>query len=436
MPGSPDRVNPRNPNITAEQRAGGEGPLGPRQAADPRSQLVGVTSPNQLDASRRRRPRLLDEVPGPAGHRGDRRPVLADDPADRPGRGRSRSSSACRWGPTRAGDGAARPTASATALSLILYSMPYFVIGMPLIIIFAAGLGWFPTSGMLTPGATYEPLLRVPGDLVSHLRPAAGRISLGLIGGYSILMRSSVTETRAEDYITTARAKGLSDGKILRSHAIPNALLPAVTLIAINLGYVVGGRDHGRDRLQLAGPRDPHGRRAQLARLPGAAGDLPVPGGLGRHRQPRAPTSSTATSTRGCGDERRPDGRHGRSAERAGGSALRNARRFARRYCEAPRRCGRRGDPASSSPCSPSPRRSSSGPLQTVTTATGSSPGAAVAGAPPGDRRARAGHAQPHRPRRADLDGHRAPGDGHHHLPRGRDRDRVGLRRRHGPTSC
>ncbi len=74
-------------------------------------------------------------------------------------------------------------------------------------------------------------------------------------------MRSSVIETRGEDYVTTARAKGLTRAlAILRSHALPNALLPTVTLIAINLGYVVGGRDHRRGRLQLAGPRDAHRR--------------------------------------------------------------------------------------------------------------------------------------------------------------------------------
>jgi peptide/nickel transport system permease protein len=54
-------------------------------------------------------------------------------------------------------------------------------------------------------------------------------------------MRSSIVETRSEDYIGTARAKGLSDQRILRHHAFPNALLPTVTLVAINLGYVVAG---------------------------------------------------------------------------------------------------------------------------------------------------------------------------------------------------
>ena len=125
-------------------------------------------------------------------------------------------------------------------LSLIFYSMPYFVIGMPLIIIFAAGLHWFPTSGMQTPGGDKD-LLATLLDLGRHLVLPMTAVALGLIGAYSILMRASIIETRAEDYVTTARAKGLPDGRILRSHAFPNALLPMVTLIAINLGYVVAG---------------------------------------------------------------------------------------------------------------------------------------------------------------------------------------------------
>jgi len=125
-------------------------------------------------------------------------------------------------------------------ISLVLYSMPYFVIGMPLIIVFASGLGWFPTSGMTTPGGDKTPI-EATLDLLHHLVLPLTAVALGLIGAYSILMRSSIIETRAEDYITTARAKGLSDDRILNKHAFPNALLPMVTLIAINLGYVVAG---------------------------------------------------------------------------------------------------------------------------------------------------------------------------------------------------
>jgi peptide/nickel transport system permease protein len=128
-----------------------------------------------------------------------------------------------------------------SGVSLILYSMPYFVIGMPLIIIFAAILHWFPTSGMLSPGQQYATIFDRAFDFGRHLILPLTTVSLGLIGGYSIIMRSAIIETRTEDYITTARAKGLGDGRVLRSHAFPNALLPMVTIIAINLGYVVAG---------------------------------------------------------------------------------------------------------------------------------------------------------------------------------------------------
>jgi len=126
-------------------------------------------------------------------------------------------------------------------MSLILYSMPYFVIGILLLGVFAIGLHWFPTSGMMTIGGSdtspFDQLL----DFLDHLILPLTTVAIGLIGQYSILMRSSVIETLGEDYVTTARGKGLTSGKILRSHALPNALLPAVTLIAINLGYVIGG---------------------------------------------------------------------------------------------------------------------------------------------------------------------------------------------------
>jgi peptide/nickel transport system permease protein len=126
-------------------------------------------------------------------------------------------------------------------LSLILYSTPYFVLGMFLLVIFATGLGWFPTFGMLTPGAQYDSFWEQLLDFLHHLVLPLATVSLGLIGLYSILMRSSIIETLSEDYVQTARAKGLPDDRVLRTHALPNALLPAVTIVAIQFGYVIAG---------------------------------------------------------------------------------------------------------------------------------------------------------------------------------------------------
>jgi len=234
MPGSPDRVNPRNPHVTAEMRQeararwGLDKPLIPDQLVA----YVGSTLRGDLGYSMKFQGQPVVKVIGDRFWPTILLIGLAEVVAIIVGLALGAYTGWRRGGRAdRIGNG----------FSLVLYSMPYFVIGMPLIMIFAAGLGWFPTSGMLTPGAQYTGPVDFLADLVSHLILPLTTIALGLIGGYSILMRSAGTETRAEDYIGTARAKGLSDGKILRSHAFPNALLPAVTLIAINLGYVVGG---------------------------------------------------------------------------------------------------------------------------------------------------------------------------------------------------
>jgi peptide/nickel transport system permease protein len=126
-------------------------------------------------------------------------------------------------------------------ISLLLYSAPYFLLGMALLLVFAATLHWFPTFGMVTSGATYASPVDQVLDVTRHLVLPLATVALGLVGQYSIVMRSSIVETMSEDYVATARAKGLTDGRILRSHALPNALLPTVTLVAINLGYVVAG---------------------------------------------------------------------------------------------------------------------------------------------------------------------------------------------------
>jgi peptide/nickel transport system permease protein len=126
-------------------------------------------------------------------------------------------------------------------LSLILYSMPYFLLGMILLVIFAVGLGWLPVSGMFTLGQRYDSFADQLFDFGTHLILPLATVSLGLIGQYSILMRSSVIETLGEDYVTTARAKGITERRVMTRHAIPNAMLPTVSLIAINLGYLIAG---------------------------------------------------------------------------------------------------------------------------------------------------------------------------------------------------
>jgi peptide/nickel transport system permease protein len=126
-------------------------------------------------------------------------------------------------------------------ISLILYSTPYFLLGMAFLLVFATTLHWFPTFGMLTSGAQYPGLWERLLDFLAHLALPLATVAFGLVGQYAIVMRSSIVETLSEDYVTTGRAMGLREGRILRHHALPNALLPTVSLIAINLGYVVAG---------------------------------------------------------------------------------------------------------------------------------------------------------------------------------------------------
>jgi peptide/nickel transport system permease protein len=125
--------------------------------------------------------------------------------------------------------------------SLVLYSTPYFLLGMALLLLFGTTLRWFPIFGMLDAGRQYPDLWARAVDFVAHLTLPLVTVALGLVGQYAIVMRSSIVETLSEDYVTTARAMGLREGRILRRHALPNAMLPTVSLIAINLGYVVAG---------------------------------------------------------------------------------------------------------------------------------------------------------------------------------------------------
>jgi peptide/nickel transport system permease protein len=234
MPGSPDRILMRNPNISAAAKAelrerwGLDAPLFPDQFAA----YVNSTVQGDLGLSFFYRGQGVTDV---LGDRIWPTVILfgvGEFIAIFVGLGLGAYAGWKRGGPVDyLGNG----------VSLVLYSTPYFVLGMFLLVIFSGVLGWFPTNGMLTIGAQYASIWDRLWDFARHFTLPLATVSLGLIGLYSILMRSSIIETLSEDYVQTARAKGLGDGRVLRVHALPNALLPSVTIVAIQLGYVIAG---------------------------------------------------------------------------------------------------------------------------------------------------------------------------------------------------
>lgn len=128
----------------------------------------------------------------------------------------------------------------ATGISLALYSTPSFWLGMLLVLIFSTGLGWLPGYGSYSPGAATGSLDWLM-DYAWHLILPASTVALALIGQYVLVARAAMSDVVAEDYMVTARAKGLTGQQMLMRHAFRNAMLPVVTLVTLNLGYVVAG---------------------------------------------------------------------------------------------------------------------------------------------------------------------------------------------------
>jgi peptide/nickel transport system permease protein len=129
---------------------------------------------------------------------------------------------------------------AALTFSLFMWSLPTFFLG---IILLVAGANWLglPTSGRITIGTDFASFWDLVWDVGRHLLLPTLTLTLVLLGEYMLIMRSSVLDVFGEDYILTARAKGLSTYRIIRHHALRNAMLPMVTLIALNLGFTVSG---------------------------------------------------------------------------------------------------------------------------------------------------------------------------------------------------
>ncbi len=125
----------------------------------------------------------------------------------------------------------------ANALTLSFYSVPAFWIGLMLILIFSVWLKWLPASGTgFETGEDVGPL-----TYLKHLLLPAITLSLHYIAVYFRLTRTAVVDVLHLDFVRTARSKGFSSGKVLRRHVLPNAILPVLTMAALQAGNLVGG---------------------------------------------------------------------------------------------------------------------------------------------------------------------------------------------------
>jgi peptide/nickel transport system permease protein len=141
-----------------------------------------------------------------------------------------------------------------TLLSLVGVSMPGFWLGLILIIFFSVTMRVLPVAGRMAYGTGLEPqtgfllldaLLQGNGraalDVLRHLAMPALAMSAGMMAMTMRITRSSLSETIGQDYVRTARAKGVPEGRVVVRHALRNALLPVVTAVALNLGALLGG---------------------------------------------------------------------------------------------------------------------------------------------------------------------------------------------------
>lgn len=128
-----------------------------------------------------------------------------------------------------------------TGISFVGYSMPVFWLALMLMYIFAVnfrnwGLPYLPTVGMFDPAAG-----KTPWELVKHMILPVSTLVIISTAGYSRFVRSSILEVLSQDYIRTARAKGVRGAAVVVRHALPNAALPFITLIGLDIPFLLAG---------------------------------------------------------------------------------------------------------------------------------------------------------------------------------------------------
>jgi len=127
-----------------------------------------------------------------------------------------------------------------SGVTLLFYTLPVFWMSLLVIIIFSLWLHVLPTSGLMTVGVSSTGLALVV-DRLRHLILPVGTLTLYLMPTYYRLTRASMIQVLGEEYVTVARAKGLSRRAVSRHHALRNALLPTLSLIGVELGTVMTG---------------------------------------------------------------------------------------------------------------------------------------------------------------------------------------------------
>ncbi|MGH8856467.1 MAG: ABC transporter permease [Polaromonas sp.] len=127
-----------------------------------------------------------------------------------------------------------------TAGSLVFFAMPLFWFGLLAIVLFSLRLGWLPPYGMSTVGADLEGWVALL-DLGRHLLMPAVTLGLFYVAIYTRVTRAAAIEVMDQDFVKTAHAKGVPEGRIWRSHILRNAMLPVITFVSLQAGHILGG---------------------------------------------------------------------------------------------------------------------------------------------------------------------------------------------------
>jgi len=130
--------------------------------------------------------------------------------------------------------------AAVTILSMLFYAVPQFWLGMMMVLVFSVWLAWLPPFGIETMGADYSGLMRV-GDVAQHMILPGLTLALYFLASYARLTRAAMIEVAEQDFVKTARAKGISERQVARRHILRNALIPLVTYAGLQASILVGG---------------------------------------------------------------------------------------------------------------------------------------------------------------------------------------------------